>query len=169
MWHLFLFYFQFCGLIKSIAPCGQGRPSPPETMMHFPSLFQISPYFWKIFGLWRKCSQFDFFPENFLIFIRLNFWWLFFSHRPQISNFPPIIPVSVHFPPVLQKLLSAPTFNNFPTVLEKFTSFLHTLCVFRFPPYFDRDAFMHRPMHVLDTPVWQCQPVISFDNGGRWR
>ena len=33
----------------------------------------------------------------------------------------------------------------------KFTCFLHTLCVFRFPTYFDHDAFMHHTMHVLDA------------------
>jgi len=30
--------------------------------------------------------------------------------------------------------------------------FLHILRVFRFPPYFYHDAFMHHPMHVLDAP-----------------
>src|SRR6218665_2055903 len=33
-----------------------------------------------------------------------------FSHRPQISNFPSIFPVSVHFPPVSRKLLFPPYF-----------------------------------------------------------
>jgi len=31
--------------------------------------------------------------------------------------------------------------------------FLHILCVFRFPPYFDHDAFMHHTMHILDAPA----------------
>src|SRR6218665_3327312 len=37
-------------------------------------------------------------------------------------------------PPVSRKLLFPPTFLNFPSVLSKFTCFLHTFCVFRFPP-----------------------------------
>src|SRR6218665_3967976 len=60
----------------------------------------------------------------------------FFSRRPQISIFPLIFPVSVHFPPVSRKLFFSPTLTNFPSVFEKFTCFLHTLCVFRFPPTF---------------------------------
>jgi len=41
--------------------------------------------------------------------------------------------------------------TNFPSVLHKFTCFLHTLRVFR-SPYFYHDAFMHHPMQVLDAP-----------------
>jgi len=47
-----------------------------------------------------------------------------------------------------------PTLENLPPVLEKFTCFLHTLWVFRFPPYFDHDALIHHPMHVLDASGW---------------
>src|SRR6218665_3189489 len=65
-------------------------------------------------------------------------------------GFPPILPVLVHFPPDWRKLLFPPTFTNFPPVFGKFTSFLHTFWVF--PPYFDHDAFMVHPMHVLDAP-----------------
>src|SRR6218665_727757 len=60
---------------------------------------------------------------------------LFLSHRPQISKFPPFFPVLVvHFPPVSRKLLFPPTLKNVPPLFEKFICFLHTLCVFRFPP-----------------------------------
>jgi len=31
-----------------------GASIPPETMMHFPPLFQIPPYFRKFFGLSEK-------------------------------------------------------------------------------------------------------------------
>src|SRR6218665_2355777 len=57
---------------------------PSETMMHFPLCFRFFPYF-------RKISESEENFHNFLIFIPRNF----FSHRPQISNFPPIFPVSV--------------------------------------------------------------------------
>ena len=91
--------------------CTSGASIYPETMMHFPPLFQIPPISKKV---------------------------------------PPILAVSVHFPPVSQKLFFPPYFYKFPPVLGKFTCFLHTLRVF--PPYFDHDAFMHHPMHVLDAP-----------------
>ena len=93
---------------------------PSETMMHSP-LFQISPYFLQIFGLWGKLSQFYLFPTN---FIRRNFSWLFFSHRPQISNFPPILPVSIHFPPLFRENYYSPLLLQiFLPVLDKFTCF----------------------------------------------
>src|SRR6218665_3388901 len=66
-------------------------------------------------------------------------------------KFPPYLACFSTFPPDWQKFLFPPTFTNFPPVFGKFTSFLHTFCVY-FPPYFDHDAFMHHPMHVLDAP-----------------
>jgi len=67
----------------------------------------------------------------------------------------------VHFPSCFTKILSFSSyFYNFPPVLGKFTCFLHGLCVFRFPPYFDHDAFMHHPMHVLDAPGFMS-PAMS--------
>ena len=73
----------------------------------------------------------DFHPPKFL----MTFLFLVIDHKFRIS---PIFPVSVHFLPVSRKLLFPPTFKNFLPVLEKFTCFLHTLCV--------------HPMHVLDAP-----------------
>src|SRR6218665_2614620 len=84
------------------------------------------------------------FPGKFLHFHPLKF---FFSHRPQITNLSPIFPVSVHFPPFSRKLLFPPTLTNF--VLEKFTGFLHTLCVFRFPPTL---TMMH--LCITQCPCW---------------
>jgi len=112
-------------------------------MMHFP-LFQISPLFSKNFQT-AKFSKFDLFPKYLSIFIRQNFWWPFISHRPQISNFPPFSLFQYIFPPVSQKLL-------FPLCLRKIhLLFTYLMCI-SFPPYFDHDAFMHHPMHVLDAP-----------------
>src|SRR6218665_50392 len=54
----------------------QGRPSPPETMMHFPPCFRFPPYFRNIFELSRKKFKFYLFPKTFLTFIRQNsFFW----------------------------------------------------------------------------------------------
>src|SRR6218665_2205316 len=99
-------------------------------MMHFPPLFQISPLFLK------KNSDF---LENFynLTFSQQISWLssakisydLFFSHRPQISNFPPIFASSVHFHLFRKNYSFPPTFTNFPPVLGKFTCFLHALRV----------------------------------------
>ena len=55
----------------------------------------------------------------------------------------------MHFPPCFRFPLFS---KNFPT-LRKIFKILHTICVFRFPPYFDHDAFMHHPMQVLDAPA----------------
>src|SRR6218665_2691086 len=58
----------------------------------------------------------------------------FFSHRPQISNFP-LFSLFQYIPLCFEKIIiSPPTLTNFPPVLDKFTCFLHTLPVFRFPP-----------------------------------
>ena len=110
-------------------PLQQGRPSPLRPWCISP-LFQISPIFEKNFDF----LKFYLVPTKFHIFIRQNFWRPFFlSHRPQISNFPPVLPVLLHFPLIRENLLFHPTFQNLPPVFEKFNSFLHTLRVI-FPP-----------------------------------
>src|SRR6218665_2550530 len=105
-------------------------------MMHFPPLFQISPYFRKNFGLLREIVTILPFPEKFLDFhpptflMTFFFFSFFFSHRPQISNYPPIFAVSVHFPLLFRENVSFPLlFKIPPPVLGKFTCFLHTLRV----------------------------------------
>jgi len=126
---------------------------PPEAMMHFPPCFRFSPYFQKIFRLWTifkilnvtfSEKVFDFHPPEFLIF---------FSHRPKISNFLPIFPVSVYFPLFRENYYFPPTLTNFPPVFEKFTCFLHTLCVFRFLP----TLLM---MHLCITQCTYWTPLI---------
>ena len=113
---------------------------PPEAMMHFPPCFRFSP---------------TYFLKNFRLEIFLNFWWPFFSHRPQISNFPPIFPVSVHFPPYFAKIIISPLLLqiSFP-VVEKFTCFLHTLCVFGFPPTLTM-------MHLCITQCTYWTPLLQ--------
>src|SRR6218665_3789587 len=68
---------------------------PPETMMHFPLLFQISPLFSRNFRTLIKIFAILLFPDKFL-------------------DFPPIFPVSIHFPSVSRKLFFPPTLTNFP-------------------------------------------------------
>ena len=104
---------------------------PPWGNDAFSLCFRFPPYFRKILWLCGKFPKCYLFPKKFPIFIHQNFLWPFFSHWPQISNFPPIFAVSVHFPPVSRKLFFPPYFYKFPPpVLGKFTCFLHTLRVF---------------------------------------
>ena len=58
---------------------------------------------------------------------------LVIDHKFRISS--PIFAVSVHFPLFRENYYFPPTLTNFPP-LHKFTCFLHTLRVFRFPPTF---------------------------------
>src|SRR6218665_3374132 len=76
-----------------------------------------------------------------------------FSHRPQILNFPPYFASFSTFPPLIGKNSHfPPTFANFPPCFQKIQQlFTYFLCIF--PPYFGHDAFMHHPMHVLDSPA----------------
>ena len=73
----------------------------------------------------------------------------FFSHRPQISNFPPI---SVHFPLYRENYYFPPYFGQFPPCFRQIHLFFYILYVYFVSPYFYHDAFMHHPMHVLDAP-----------------
>src|SRR6218665_2535674 len=46
-----------------------------------------------------------------------------------------------------------------------------TLSVYFFPPYFDHDAFMHHPMHVLDAPAsstGEKRAEITFAMADKW-
>src|SRR6218665_1006274 len=138
----------------------QRRPSPSEAMMHFPPILDIPHIFKKFsdsvenfqnFTFSRKISRFspakisdDF--VNFLIFLVID-------HKFRIS---PLFSLFQYISLLVsRKLLFPPTLKNVPPVLEKLTCFLHTLesTCFSFPLYFDHDAFMHHPMHVLDASV----------------
>ena len=96
----------------------------------FSLCFRFSPYFQKNFRLWGKFSQFYLFPTNFLIFICQKFLMTFLviDHKFRIS---PYFPCFSTLPPCFAKFFISPTFKSFP---HKFTCFLHTLRVFRFPP-----------------------------------
>src|SRR6218665_2267589 len=57
----------------------------------------------------------------------------FFSHRPQISDFPPILPVLEHFPPDLRKFIISPLFSKIPPCFPKIQQlFTYFTCIF--PP-----------------------------------
>ena len=99
----------------------------------------------------EKCSKFYLFPKNFSLVIR-QFWWPFFSHWPQISNFP-LFSLFHYISPLFRENYYPPTFTNSPSRLRKIhLLFTYFMCI-SFPPYFDHDAFMHHPMQALDAPV----------------
>ena len=61
----------------------------------------------------------------------------------------------VQFPPVSQKLLF-PLLSKIPPCFQKIhLLFTYFMCIL-FPLYFDHDAFMHHPMHVLFLWLRNC-------------
>ena len=69
---------------------GQGRPSPPETMMHFPSPVSDFPLFSKNVQTPRKIFTILLFPGKFLDFHPPKFLMTFFLVIDY--KFPPIFP-----------------------------------------------------------------------------
>src|SRR6218665_2104923 len=113
-------------------------------MMHFSPCFRFPPIF----------DKFSDSVENFqnVTFSRQNFrfssakisddLFLVIDHK-----FSPYFPCFSTCTPCFAKIIiSPPTFKNFLPVFEKFTCFLHTLCVFCFPPTLTM-------MHLCITPV----------------
>src|SRR6218665_3282879 len=128
-----------------------GASIPPETMMHFPPVSDFPPISEKFSDFLNFFYNFTF-SEKFLHFHPPKFLMTFFlviDHKFRIS---PLFSLFQYIPPCFAKIILSPYFYKFPPpVLDKFTCFLHTLRVFC-SPYFDHDAFMHHPMHVLDAP-----------------
>jgi len=107
---------------------------PPRGHDAFPPCFRFLPYFRRICTLCGNFSKFYLFTKKLSILIRQNFWWSFLDRRPQISNFP-LFSLLQYISLCFAKIIISPTFfAKLPSVFEKFTCFLHTLCVFRFPP-----------------------------------
>src|SRR6218665_2139850 len=118
---------------------GQARSSrpgasiPSEAMMHFlPPCFRFPLFPENVLTPW-KISQMLPFPEIFLDFHPPKFLMTFFSHQPQISNFP-LFSLFQYISPIFRQNYSfPPTFNNFLPVFGKFACFFTYFCVFRFP------------------------------------
>src|SRR6218665_2023109 len=125
-------------------------------MMHFTPVSDF-PLFSKNFQTLRKIFTILPFPKKFLDFHPPKFLMTFFNHRPQISNFPPIFAVSVHFPLFRENYYFPPYFDKFPPVLGKFTCFLHILRAFRVPPTL---TLMH--LCITQCTYWTPLPVINI-------
>ena len=58
-----------------------------------------------------------------------------------------------YIPPCFAKIIIPPYFDKFPPCFRQtHLLFTYFTCI-SFLPYFDHDAFMHHPMHVLDAPA----------------
>ena len=149
----FKVFFDQMKYLKKYCHFWQGHPSPLRPWCIFPPPVSDSPYFRKIFWLWRKCSQFYLFPTNFLILFSSakisDDLFLVIDRKFRIS---PYFACFNTFPPCFGKIIISSYFDKFsPPVLNKFTCF-YILYVYFVSPYFDHDEFMHHPMHVLDAP-----------------
>ena len=68
-------------------------------------------------------------------------FFLVINHKFRIS---PCFPCFGYISLCFAKIIFSPLLSKmYPPIFEKFTCFLHTFCVFRFPLYFHHDAFMH--------------------------
>src|SRR6218665_420375 len=129
----------------------QGRPSPSEAMMHFPC-FRFPPYFRKMFRRSKILKMLPF-PEKFLDFhpqkfLMTSFFFLVIDHKFRMS---PCFPCFGTFPFCFAKIIIPPYFHKFPPCFRKIhLLFTYFMCI-SFPPYFDHDAFMQHPTHVLDA------------------
>src|SRR6218665_2691766 len=119
-------FFLFCLLCT-------GASIPSEAMMHSPC-FRFPPYF-------RKNVQILKFFHNFTFFRKISrfssakisdYLSLVIDHKFRI--FTPIFPASVHFPPVLRKLLFPLCFYNFPALFSKNSRVFYILYVYFVPP-----------------------------------
>src|SRR6218665_3791544 len=130
-----------------------GASIPLEAMRHFPPPgSDFPPIFEKFSDSVENFKNFTF-PEKFLNFHSPKFLMTFFKSSTTNFEFLPYFPCFNAFPPRFREnYYFPPTFKNFPPVLEKITCFFYILVYF-VSPYFDHDAFMHHPMHVLDAPA----------------
>src|SRR6218665_2181847 len=96
-------------------------------------------------------------PEKFLDFHPPKFLMTFFSHRPQISNFPPFS-LFQYISLCFEKIIISLCFEKCPPCFRKNSLAFYILYVHFVSPYFDHDAlnFMHHPMHVLDASAYDA-------------
>src|SRR6218665_1151050 len=131
-----------------------GTSIHPEAMMH-PPCFRCSPYFPKMFRLCEKFSKFYPFSRNFFPFSSAKISDDLFL----VIEFFPYFPCdSVHFPLFRKIIILLPAFINFPSVFQKFTCFLHTFCVFRFPPTLTMMHLCRAGLTIVPFVPWHGAP-----------
>ena len=141
--------------------CGRFHPTlrgvhPPWDHDAFSPRFRFPPIFEKFSDSVENFPNFSSSRNFFPIFIRKNFWWPFFSHRPQITDSPLCFPCfGTLFPLCFAKIIISPLLSKLPPCFWNINLLFTCFLCISFPPYFDHDAFMHHhPMHVLDAPVY---------------
>src|SRR6218665_3296372 len=100
-------------------------------MMHFPPVSDFPLFSTNFLTFWKMSKIFPF-PEKNSHFHPPKFLTTFFSHRPQISDFPPTFPVSVHFRPDFAKIYY---FSKCPTLFSKNSTAFYILYVYFSPPF----------------------------------
>src|SRR6218665_3027852 len=94
-----------------------GASIPSEAMMHFPPVSDFPPpHLPKLFFLSSKFYQFSLFPKKFPFSSdKISDDLVFFSHRPQISDFLPYFALFYNISlPDSRKFIISPCFQNFP-------------------------------------------------------
>ena len=94
------------------------------------------------------------FSEKNVDFHQQNFWWPFFSHRPQILNFPLYFRFFTPFP-LFRTNLSFPYFPKFPPWFRKMSVFCTCFLWFSFPPTFTM-------MHLCITQWTYWTPLMLY-------
>src|SRR6218665_3086097 len=123
-------------------------------MMHFPPVADF-PLFSKKFRTLRNILTILPFPDKFLYFHSPKFLTTFFDHRPQISISPLFFLFQYISALFRENYYVPPTLTKLPPVLHKFTCFLHTLRVFRFPPTLTM-------MHLCITQCTYWTPLSKY-------
>ena len=62
----------------------------------------------------------------------------------------PLFSLFQYISPCFAKIIISPSKNFIPCFQKNYLLFTYFMCI-SFPPYFDHDAFMHHPLHVLDA------------------
>src|SRR6218665_2180092 len=127
-----------------------GASIPAETMMHFPPCLRFSPYVRKIFRL-ENVPNFTFSQKisRFSSAKISDDLFLVIDHKFRIY---PLFSLFQYISPLFRENYS-PYFEKFSPLFYKNSPAFCILYVYFVSPYFDHDAFMHHPMHVLDAPV----------------
>src|SRR6218665_2511483 len=84
----------------------------------------------------------------------------FFSHPPQISNFPSMFPVFVHSP-CFRKIIISPLLSKMSPLFSKIhLLFTYFMCI-SFSPYFDHACIYASP-NARTGRLWSCLPVTLY-------
>ena len=153
-------FFSFFIIMITVFFLSRGVHPPLRPWCIFPPISDFPP-FQKNFRTFWIFLQFYLFPT----FIGQNFWWPFFSHRPQISNFP-LFSLFQYISPCFAKIILSPLLLQISTLFfANFTCFLHTLRVFS-PPAL---TMMH--LCITQCTYWTplSSPVTTSRTPRAWR